>query len=134
MIVWACSGCSYPPPTPSEYAEAVLLTAKRDQGDLNIELSLPPRTDGYIETYSVSVAPEGEQFGRHLQSETSRAHETTNKRSMSTELTERELAEALDVKVEFAVWKHEGIHRDRELFRDVKVITVPLAADISEVE
>jgi hypothetical protein len=127
----ACSGCAKPPPSKSKYAEGVVLNAKREGADLNIELTLPQRADGYIETYSLTVAPEGEQFGRHLKDETSRAQETSNTRSIRTELTDRERSLALDVKVEFSVWKHEGIHRDKELFRDEKVVSVPVAEKVS---
>ena len=102
------------------------LVAKRDKGVLNVELTLPPRANGFSESYMVFVAPQGEQFGRHLDHNTSRDRETSNKRLITTELTDRERSVSLDVRVEFSVWKRDGIHSSTKLFEDVKVVNVPL--------
>ena len=124
MLAVVFSGCSKPP-NRSEYANALDLVAKRQGSELHLQLSLPQRANGYSETYMVFVAPKGQEFGRYLQSETSRSRETSNLRSIRTELTDRDRSIDLDIRVRFSVWKHLGPHNDKKLFEGTKVFTVP---------
>lgn len=126
----ACSGCSETPPSPSQYDKNVRLVATRNEENLTIEVDLPPRTDGFTETCTVTVSMQGDGYGRILLSETNRTQETSNKRLITTELTDQERSVALDVEVGFAVWKSNGYHNSTELFRGRKVAHLPLPRDL----